>query len=132
MGQTVRQTLRLGGGKHRRNIQLLPLAAAASQEPEIDQHAGALDGRAQAPDAGGADLSECGRLLTACACARGGDTRELDRGDAVSQHGSLAGAKERSFTQAGRCGVKVSTGLTRARRSQAALALDPIPASKVQ
>jgi hypothetical protein len=26
----------------------------------------------------------------------------------------------------------VSTGLTRARRSQAALALDPIPASKVQ
>jgi hypothetical protein len=28
--------------------------------------------------------------------------------------------------------MKVSTGLTRARRSAAALALDPIPASKVQ
>ncbi len=28
--------------------------------------------------------------------------------------------------------MKVSTRLTRARRSQAALALDPIPASKVQ
>ena len=28
--------------------------------------------------------------------------------------------------------MRVSTGLTRARRSQAALALDPLPASKVQ
>jgi len=28
--------------------------------------------------------------------------------------------------------VTVSTGLTRARRSQAALVLDPLPASKVQ
>ena len=44
--------------------------------------------------------------------------------------GPAAGTKERSATQAGRCGVTVSTGLTRARRSQAALALDLHPGIK--
>ncbi|MGI8958325.1 MAG: hypothetical protein ACR2IV_00905, partial [Bryobacteraceae bacterium] len=44
--------------------------------------------------------------------------------------GSVTRAEERSFTETRRCGVKVSKGLTRARRSAAALALDPIPAHK--
>src|SRR5947209_13261330 len=60
------------------------------------------------------------------------DTRKLDRSHAVPQYGSTAGARERSAAELGRCGVTVSTRLTRARRSSPALALDPLPASKVQ
>jgi hypothetical protein len=52
----------VGGGEHRGNAELLPFAAAASQEHEIHQHAGAVDGRAETADAGGAYFSQRGRL----------------------------------------------------------------------
>jgi hypothetical protein len=126
------QALRLGRREHRRNIQLLSIAAAASQESEMDQYAGAVDARNQATHAGRTNLPKHGRLFTAGASVGSRNARKLDRGHAASQHGTAPRAEKRSLTQAGRCGVMVSPGLTRARRSQAALALDPIPASKVQ
>ena len=54
------QAVRLGGGKHRRNAELLPPAARASQESEIDQHAGANHGGDQTADVGRAHFSERG------------------------------------------------------------------------
>src|SRR5438270_9287204 len=73
MGQALCQTLRLGGGEHRRDIQLLSLAPAAPQKPEIDQHARAFDGRDQAAHARGPNLpnpAACLRLVRALAVER--------------------------------------------------------------
>jgi hypothetical protein len=81
---------------------------------------------------GGSNLSKCTRLSPTRTRSRGRDTRELDRGHAIPEHGPTARAEERSYAKTRRCGVKFSTGLTRARRSAAALALDPVPAPKIK
>jgi hypothetical protein len=71
VGKTVPEALPVGGGKHRRNSQLLPAAAAAApQESEIDQYAGAHHGRDQKADADRPDLPQpasCLRLVRALA-----------------------------------------------------------------
>ena len=62
--------MRLGRGEHRRDADVLPTSAAASQTSEVDQHAGADQPGAEAADVGGPDLpnaASCLRLIRALA-----------------------------------------------------------------
>jgi hypothetical protein len=59
-------------------------------------------------------------------------TRGLDRGDAVTQYGTAEGTEKGGAAKAARCGVMVFYGAELGKRSIAALALDPLPDSKVQ
>ena len=132
VGQTLRQAVRLGGRKHRRNVQLLSSAAATSQKAEIHQHARALDGRDQA-------RTLVVRIFpNAAACISQLPQRFFflfaQRFHVEVLHGLnpvLMGFDGQRSHQP-QASVTVSTGLTRAKRSQAALALAPLPASKVQ
>src|SRR5215472_8390173 len=65
MGETLSQTVPVGGREHRGNADLLSVAARTPQEPEIHQHAGADHGRTEAAHAGGTHLSQRRQLLTA-------------------------------------------------------------------
>jgi putative transposase len=77
-GKRYAKPVRLGGREHRRNAQLLSVAAAASQKSKIDQHARAADGRNQATYISGAHLPQRGRLPAAGASVGRRNARELD------------------------------------------------------
>jgi hypothetical protein len=48
----------MGGGQYRTDADVLSVAAAASQESEVDQSAGTFNGRDQTAHAGGADFPQ--------------------------------------------------------------------------
>jgi len=81
------EALRLGRGEHRGDLHLLPIAPAASQAHEVDEHARAAERGDQAPHACRAYLPECCELPAAGACARRGDPRELAGSQPLPEHG---------------------------------------------
>src|SRR5688572_63701 len=101
VGKPLRQAGGMGRREHRRNAHVLPASAATPQTPEVDQYARAPERGAETPDARGAHLSECGELLTTGARAGRRDSRELDRGHAVPEHGSVARAQETATARGG-------------------------------
>src|ERR1043166_890045 len=107
MAEQVREAVRLGREQHRGDADLLPAAGPASQTPEVDQHARKTQRRDQEAHARGAHLPERGELSAAGACPRGGDARELDRGDSLPEHG----VAQRTQKDSARGRVGEGTGL---------------------
>ena len=58
MAEDLSQTLRLGGGEHRRDPHLLPATPGPPQASKDHQHAGETKRGDQASDPGGEDLPE--------------------------------------------------------------------------
>jgi len=86
------QAHRLGRGEHRQHADLLLAAAPAPQAFEVDQHARAAERGAAPADASGSNLSQRRQLPTADARAVRRDARNLDRGQALPQHGRALGS----------------------------------------
>src|SRR5690348_10856053 len=85
----------------RGDTELLSSALGSSQAPEVDQHARALERGDQASDARGADLPERSKLPAAGPSLGYGDTRELDRGHPLPEHGSATRTPQAASTQGG-------------------------------
>src|SRR5262249_51743981 len=105
VGKSISQAVRLGGGEHRGNADVLPSSAGASQAFEVDQYAGAHKPGTQASHAGGTDISQCGQLSEADSGVGGGDTRGLGGGDPVLEHGGAQRTVERAASGTGVGGV---------------------------
>src|SRR4030095_6779535 len=74
----VSEAVQLGGREHRADLELLQIAAAASQTLEVDEYAGAAERRNQTADPRGEDLSGCEQLSALDPCAGRRDARKLD------------------------------------------------------
>src|SRR5580704_14896940 len=106
MERAVSQAVRLGGGQYRRDAHVLSAAPATSQAFEVDEYAGANQPGTEAAHAGGAHLSECGELFATDSSLGGGDSRGLDRGGPVSEHGGTERTSERTTKGNGAGGLR--------------------------
>jgi hypothetical protein len=88
--------VRLGRREYPRNVELLQITIAASQAPEIDEHAGAIERGDQATNPGRENLSGRQQLPASDSRARRGDARKLDRSDTIPEHGFSEGASKAS------------------------------------